>query len=117
MSCLTRPGSHLKNYVRFLGFSSLYESLYTLHESFPIMARKISRTERAQQAFDSKDVELSKKAHSKKQIELHIHEDERTATKAQYLGEFVYGALDGTVTTFAIVAGAAGATRAHVLTR
>ena len=26
-----------------------------------------------------------------------------------YLGEFVYGALDGTVTTFAVVAGAAGA--------
>jgi VIT1/CCC1 family predicted Fe2+/Mn2+ transporter len=26
-----------------------------------------------------------------------------------YLGEFVYGAIDGTVTTFAIVAGAAGA--------
>lgn len=27
----------------------------------------------------------------------------------QYLGEFVYGATDGTVTTFAVVAGAAGA--------
>lgn len=27
----------------------------------------------------------------------------------QYLGEFVYGAIDGTVTTFAVVAGAAGA--------
>src|SRR5688572_28143043 len=26
-----------------------------------------------------------------------------------YLGEFVYGAIDGTVTTFAVVAGAAGA--------
>ncbi len=27
----------------------------------------------------------------------------------RYLGEFVYGAIDGTVTTFAVVAGAAGA--------
>lgn len=27
----------------------------------------------------------------------------------QYLGEFVYGAIDGTVTTFAVVAGAVGA--------
>jgi VIT1/CCC1 family predicted Fe2+/Mn2+ transporter len=27
----------------------------------------------------------------------------------EYLGEFVYGAIDGTVTTFAVVAGAAGA--------
>ncbi|MBI1936078.1 VIT1/CCC1 transporter family protein [Candidatus Woesearchaeota archaeon] len=27
----------------------------------------------------------------------------------QYLGEFVYGAIDGTITTFAVVAGAAGA--------
>jgi VIT1/CCC1 family predicted Fe2+/Mn2+ transporter len=29
--------------------------------------------------------------------------------KQKYLGEFVYGAMDGTVTTFAVVAGAIGA--------
>ena len=29
--------------------------------------------------------------------------------KESYLGEFVYGAIDGAVTTFAVVAGAAGA--------
>ncbi|MBI2558545.1 VIT1/CCC1 transporter family protein [Candidatus Woesearchaeota archaeon] len=29
--------------------------------------------------------------------------------KGEYLGEFVYGAIDGTVTTFAVVAGATGA--------
>ena len=28
----------------------------------------------------------------------------------EYLGEFVYGGIDGSVTTFAVVAGAAGAT-------
>ena len=29
--------------------------------------------------------------------------------KVSHLGDFVYGAIDGTVTTFAVVAGAAGA--------
>lgn len=32
-----------------------------------------------------------------------------SATKHNYLGDFVFGAVDGTVTTFAVVAGAAGA--------
>src|SRR3989344_4019815 len=30
-------------------------------------------------------------------------------TERKYLAEFVYGAIDGTVTTFAVVAGAVGA--------
>ncbi|MBI2545746.1 VIT1/CCC1 transporter family protein [Candidatus Woesearchaeota archaeon] len=73
------------------------------------MSRKLSRTERARRAFDTNDVALARKAHGQRLIERHIHEQDRYATRAQYLGEFVYGALDGTVTTFAIVAGAAGA--------
>ncbi|MBT8254877.1 MAG: hypothetical protein HKN00_06745 [Flavobacteriaceae bacterium] len=42
--------------------------------------------------------------------ELHIHKRIRWFTKYQnYLGEFVYGGMDGAVTTFAVVAGAVGA--------
>lgn len=41
-------------------------------------------------------------------IKNQIH-DSSHANAGQYLGEFVYGAIDGTITTFAVVAGAAGA--------
>ncbi len=42
--------------------------------------------------------------------EAHIHGEKHFLSKFQdYLGEFVYGAIDGSVTTFAVVAGAAGA--------
>ncbi|WP_421898742.1 VIT1/CCC1 transporter family protein [Marinoscillum sp.] len=42
--------------------------------------------------------------------EAHIHGEKHFFSKFQdYLGEFVYGAIDGSVTTFAVVAGAAGA--------
>jgi len=42
--------------------------------------------------------------------ESHIHGEKHLFAKFQdYLGEFVYGGIDGSVTTFAVVAGAAGA--------
>jgi len=56
--------------------------------------------EKAQKAFEHKDVKASKAAHKHKES----HE-----SGGRYLGEFVYGAIDGTVTTFAVVAGATGA--------
>ncbi len=43
-------------------------------------------------------------------IENKIHgQNSRVARFQDYLGEFVYGGIDGSVTTFAVVAGAAGA--------
>ncbi|HLC61349.1 MAG TPA: VIT1/CCC1 transporter family protein [Candidatus Nanoarchaeia archaeon] len=68
-----------------------------------------NRIQKARKAFENKDVSLAKAAHSKKSIEEKSHGQETHATTGQFLGEFVYGAVDGTVTTFAIVAGAAGA--------
>ena len=42
--------------------------------------------------------------------EHHIHGERRFLDRvSEYLGEFVYGAIDGAVTTFAVVAGSAGA--------
>ena len=38
-----------------------------------------------------------------------MQENEQHVSTGQYLGEFVYGAIDGTITTFAVVAGAEGA--------
>src|SRR3989338_1278017 len=64
-----------------------------------------SRIETARKAYSEKDIESAKKAHQEKAI----HEEEHKESEGQYLGEFVYGAIDGTVTTFAVVAGATGA--------
>jgi len=68
-----------------------------------------SRIKKAQRAFESMNVEQAKLAHSRKSIHSHISEESGNTANDQYLGEFIYGAIDGTVTTFAVVAGAAGA--------
>lgn len=41
--------------------------------------------------------------------EKRLHQGGLSGKLQEYLGEFVYGAIDGSVTTFAVVAGAAGA--------
>lgn len=57
---------------------------------------------------NNSELKLLRKRHSKKNIKLRISK-EKHDTDGEYLGEFVYGAMDGTVTTFAVVAGATGA--------
>jgi len=66
----------------------------------------MKRIEKARAAFESKDVESTKKAHSAKSIK--SAEEHHKAT-GSYVGDFVYGAIDGSVTTFAVVSGVAGA--------
>ena len=61
----------------------------------------------AVEAYRKKDVEASKKAHTPDRIKS-ASEEHKTETGA-YIGEAVYGALDGIVTTFAVVAGVEGA--------
>lgn len=68
------------------------------------MAKK-ARIEKARKAYESKDIEATKKAHSAKAISSEEHH-KGTGT---YVGDFVYGAIDGSVTTFAVVSGVAGA--------
>ena len=68
-----------------------------------------SRIEKARRAFSEKDSELAKKSHNPDLIKKQIHDNAHTDDSGQYLGEFVYGAMDGTITTFAVVAGATGA--------
>ena len=68
-----------------------------------------SRIETAQQAHSLKDIKLAKKAHLNTSIKKDIHAENHTKSTGLYLGEFVYGAIDGTVTTFAVVSGAEGA--------
>ncbi len=61
----------------------------------------------ALEAYRKKDARASKKAHSADRIKA-AFEEHKTETGA-YIGEAVYGALDGIVTTFAVVAGVEGA--------
>src|SRR3989338_2454727 len=68
-----------------------------------------SRIKKARSAYEKKDISHSSKAHSREAIKKQIHHEEHAEDTGQYLGEFVYGAIDGTVTTFAVVAGATGA--------
>lgn len=58
---------------------------------------------KAKQAYREGDVAASIAAHSARAEERHQHEHGR------YIKSAVYGGLDGIVTTFAVVAGVAGA--------
>ncbi|MDP6139317.1 MAG: VIT1/CCC1 transporter family protein [Candidatus Woesearchaeota archaeon] len=64
-----------------------------------------ARLKKARTAYNTKNIEATKTAHQTKAIratELHKHE-------GSYVGDFVFGAIDGSITTFAVVSGVAGA--------
>jgi VIT1/CCC1 family predicted Fe2+/Mn2+ transporter len=71
-----------------------------------LMMKKESRFDLAKKSFENKDIELHKKAHSR---EIIAGEAWHKTTQGRYMGSVVYGASDGIITTFAVVAGAMGA--------
>lgn len=62
-----------------------------------------------QRAFRKRDKDLSIKAHSKAYIQKALHHPDEHQSSGKYIGDAVYGALDGIVTTFAVVSGVTGA--------
>lgn len=66
------------------------------------------RLDEAREAFVKGDREASAKAHAPERIARAARE-EHGGTGSQYIGDLVYGALDGIITTFAVVSGVAGA--------
>ena len=67
----------------------------------------MKRLDQAREAYSRRDLEASQSAHSPEAIALVV--EEHGGTSHQYIGDLVYGGLDGFVTTFAIVSGVAGA--------
>ena len=59
--------------------------------------------DKARKAFLTRDVELTKTAHSVTAPEEHMQQ------QGKYIKSVIYGGLDGIITTFAVVAGVAGA--------
>jgi hypothetical protein len=65
------------------------------------------RIDKAREAFEKKDLAASGAAHDPEAIAQAI--EQHGGASHQYIGDMVYGGLDGIVTTFAVVSGVAGA--------
>lgn len=61
--------------------------------------------DKARNAYKNKDVQASMKAHQHRPIKA----EENHSSAGQYIKSVIYGGLDGIITTFAVVAGVAGA--------
>ena len=66
------------------------------------------RIEEARKAFSRRDVQAAAQAHTPERI-IQTAQERHGATSHQYIGDMVYGGLDGIITTFAVVSGVAGA--------
>lgn len=66
------------------------------------------RLEEARRAFSRSDAQASAAAHDPERI-AHAAQEAHGGTSHQYIGDLVYGGLDGIITTFAVVSGVAGA--------
>ena len=71
----------------------------------------MKRLEEARNAFSKRDKKAAAAAHDPSRIASAVHDtpEEHGGMGSQYIGDFIYGGLDGIITTFAVVSGVAGA--------
>ena len=86
-------------------FGSMMLSEHTTNKREGMSITK--RLDEARKAFNRKDLTASEAAHSPEAIAQ--ASEQHGGASHQYIGDMVYGGLDGIVTTFAIVSGVAGA--------
>ena len=69
------------------------------------------RLDEARKGYEKKDLKTTSQAHTPEHISKAIHDryEEHGGGASQFLGDFVYGGLDGIITTFAVVSGVEGA--------
>jgi len=73
---------------------------------------KKTRIQSAQEGYRAKDMEKVKSAHDRTKIAEELHQN---SFFGKYISDIVYGASDGIVTTFAIVAGVVGASLSPII--
>jgi VIT1/CCC1 family predicted Fe2+/Mn2+ transporter len=71
-----------------------------------------NRLKDARRGFEKNDIEVSRRAHDPERIR---EAEEKHKHGGEYLGDFVFGAIDGSVTTFAVVSGVAGASLSNTI--
>ena len=69
--------------------------------------RITKRLDEAREAYAQKDLRASEKAHTEKAIEAAV--EQHGSESSQFIGNMVYGGLDGIISIFAVVSGVAGA--------
>lgn len=69
--------------------------------------RITKRLDEAREAYAQKNLSASKKAHEEKAIEAAV--EQHGSESSQFIGNMVYGGLDGIISVFAVVSGVAGA--------
>jgi VIT1/CCC1 family predicted Fe2+/Mn2+ transporter len=71
----------------------------------------MKRLDEARKAYADRDLEASAAAHDPGRVARAVEEapEEHGGVASQYIGDLVYGGLDGIITTFAVVSGVAGA--------
>ncbi|MEW6045372.1 MAG: VIT1/CCC1 transporter family protein [Bacillota bacterium] len=77
----------------------------------------MKRVDIARRGYEERDLELSRQAHTPEAIRRDVRaaEERHQQERGKYLSEAVYGASDGIVTTFAVVAGVTGAALSPVI--
>lgn len=73
-----------------------------------VISSLLGRNRNYRKKHTLEDVKAAAEAHEQERIEQAVQEDGATG-KSEYLGNLVYGGLDGIITTFAVVSGVVGA--------